>query len=233
MQNAFWALIGIVAGFFIGLRTNYMMGRAFEYRAFLHKAVIDVRLMSERLCSTSYDLQKVPRVDSVVRLCADQFEYLGMKHEANALRDVEREIAAKLELAKQSTSDIQLRSEKEAWIQRLESLQPNWLRFSWRRRSSHISGYKRLGIVCSGFWMLLAVMIYFLGIYFHSSFIADSLWRIYGWIPAPAWAQPAKPDPAFYGLGFGLFVFLPVIVGWILLCLIPFSIRWVRDGFQH
>lgn len=135
MQNAFWALVGIVAGFFIGLRTNYMMGRAFEYRAFLHQAMIDVRLMSERLCSTSYDLQKVPRVDSVVRLCADQFEYLGMEREANALRDIERQITAKLELAKNSTSDIQLRSEKEVWVRQLEGLQPNWLKFLWRKGS--------------------------------------------------------------------------------------------------
>jgi hypothetical protein len=136
MQNAFWAVAGIVAGFFIGLRTNYMMGRAFEYRAFLHQAMIDVRLMSERLCSTSYDLQKVPRVDSVVRLCADQFEYLGMASEADTLRDIEREITVKLELAQRSATDIQLRLEKEAWIRRLESLQPNWLKFFWRKRSS-------------------------------------------------------------------------------------------------
>jgi len=136
MQNAFWALVGIVAGFFIGLRTNYMMGRAFEYRAFLHQAMIDVRLMSERLCSTSYDLRKVPRVDSVVRLCADQFEYLGMEREANTLRAIEREITAKLDSATQSATDIQLRPEKEAWIRRLESLQPKWLKFFWRKRSS-------------------------------------------------------------------------------------------------
>ena len=135
MQNAFWALVGIVAGFFIGLRTNYMMGRAFEYRAFLHQAMIDVRLMSERLCSTSYDLQKVPRVDSVVRLCADQFDYLGMQREADVLRGIERQIAAKLELASRSASDIQLRSEKEAWVRQLESLQPHWLKFFWRKRS--------------------------------------------------------------------------------------------------
>jgi hypothetical protein len=124
MQGAFLTLVGAVVGFFVGLRINYMMGRAFEYRAFLHKAMVDVRLMSERLCSTSYDLQKVPRVDSVVRLCADQFDYLGMEREANTLRDIECEIAAKLELATRSATDIQLRPEKEAWIRRLESLQP-------------------------------------------------------------------------------------------------------------
>jgi len=123
-------------GFFLGLRTNYLMGRAFEYRAFLHQAMIDVRLMSERLCSTSCDLQKVPRVDSVVRLCADQFAYLGMARESNLLREIEHEIAAKLELARQSTDDIHLRSEKEAWIRRLESLQPRWLKLFWRKRTS-------------------------------------------------------------------------------------------------
>lgn len=136
MQNALWTVVGAVAGFFVGLRTNYMMGRAFEYSAFLHQAMIDVRLMSERLCSTSYDLQKVPRADSVVRLCADQFDYIGMEREADALRDIERHITAKLEVAKDSVTDIHLRSGKEAWVRQLEGLQPNWLKFLWRIRSS-------------------------------------------------------------------------------------------------
>jgi hypothetical protein len=132
MQSAFWAVVGAAVGFFLGLRANYLMGRAFEYRAFLHQAMIDVRLMSEPLCSTSYDLQKVPRVDAVVRLCADQFAYLGMEHESNMLRQIEHEIAAKLEEARQSTVDIHFRAEKEAWIQRLGSLQPCWLKWRWR-----------------------------------------------------------------------------------------------------
>jgi len=136
MENALWAFVGAVAGFFLGLLTNHVMGSAFEYRAFLHQAMVEVRLMSERLCSTSYDLHKVPRVDSVVRLCADQFEYLGMGQEADALRDIERESTAKLEIGKHSSTDIHLRPEKEAWIRRIESLQPNWLKFLWRKRSS-------------------------------------------------------------------------------------------------
>jgi len=59
-----------------------------------------------------------------------------MARESNLLREIEHEIAAKLELARQSTDDIHLRSEKEAWIRRLESLQPRWLKLFWRKRTS-------------------------------------------------------------------------------------------------
>jgi hypothetical protein len=90
--------------------------------------------MSERLCSTSYDFQKVPRVDSVVRLCADQLEYLGQKRASDALRNIEREITSKLESAKQSTIDIQFRRDKEDWIRRLEGLQPSWIAFFQRQK---------------------------------------------------------------------------------------------------
>jgi hypothetical protein len=100
-------------------------------------------------------------------------------------------------------------------------------------QSIHISGYKRLGLVCSGVWMLLAVTAYFLGICIHQSFIATTLKKFYIWVPAPDWAQPSRPDPTFDGFGFSLFVFLPVVVGWLLLYVIPRSIHWVRDGFQH
>ena len=120
---------GLFRGFFSGLRTNYVIGRALEYRAFVHKALLEVRLMSERLCSSSWDLQKTPRVDSIVRLCADQIEYLGQKRVADSMRMVEHQITAKLEAAAQSATDIQLRSEKIAWIQQLQSLRPNLVGF--------------------------------------------------------------------------------------------------------
>jgi hypothetical protein len=135
IENAAWAVFGAVFGYFSGLRTNYVIGRAFEYRAFLHKAMLEVRLMSERLCSSSYDLQKVPRVDAVVRLCADQIEYLGQKRVADSLRVIEHQITASVEAAAQSATDIHLRAEKIAWIQQLESLRPSWLVFF--RRQSH------------------------------------------------------------------------------------------------
>ena len=136
IENAAWAVFGVVFGYFGGLRTNYVIGRAFDYRAFLHKAMIEVRLMSERLCSSSYDLQKVPRVDSVVRLCADQIEYLGQKPVADSMRMIEHQITAKLEAAAQSATDIHFRSEKIAWIQQLERLRPNWIVFF--RRQKHV-----------------------------------------------------------------------------------------------
>jgi len=85
--------------------------------------------MSERLCSTSYDLNKVPRADAVVRLCADQIEYLGQRKVAKTLRGIETQIAAKLEAAKDSAVDIDSHSEKVTWIRQLENLRPKWLVF--------------------------------------------------------------------------------------------------------
>jgi len=100
-------------------------------------------------------------------------------------------------------------------------------------RITHISGYKRLGIVCSGLWLLLAVTFYFLGIFTDPSFISHTLRKLYTWQPAPDWAQPYPPgNPRFVGLSFALFVFLPVVIGWLLLYVIPRSVRWVIDGFQ-
>jgi hypothetical protein len=129
VENAFWALVGIIFGFLTGLKTNYVIGRAFEYRAFLHHALLEVRLMPERLCSSSGDLNKVPRADAVVRLCADQIEYLGQRKVAETLRGIETQIAAKLEEAKHSAVDIDFHSEKVAWIRQLENLRPKWLVF--------------------------------------------------------------------------------------------------------
>lgn len=52
MENAFYALTGAIAGCFVGLRTNCVIDRVFEHRAVLHKAMIAVRLMSERAFTT-------------------------------------------------------------------------------------------------------------------------------------------------------------------------------------
>lgn len=129
MENALYAVIGLITGYFVGIRTNYIVGRVFEYRAFLHQAMIEVRLMSENLNSASPDLTKVPRVDSVVRLCADQLEYLDQRKAADVLRELERAIAMKLEEASRSSTQVRFRSEKEAWVRKLEDLRPERLGF--------------------------------------------------------------------------------------------------------
>ena len=41
IENAIWALLGVIFGCFSGLLTNCVIGRAFEYRAFLHHAMIE------------------------------------------------------------------------------------------------------------------------------------------------------------------------------------------------
>src|SRR5207244_5720131 len=81
----FGLLVGAVIGFPLGLRTNYVIGRAFEYRTFLNQAMVEVRLVSAKLKKDSYDYKRVPRADQAVRLFADQIEHLGQKSVALAL----------------------------------------------------------------------------------------------------------------------------------------------------
>jgi hypothetical protein len=104
-------------------------------------------------------------------------------------------------------------------------------------RAIHISGFKRLGIVCSGVWMLVAITGYFLGIYFYPSWLTNALSKFYTWVEG-------KPEvvngldftplaPTFNGLCLSLVVLLPVFIGWLVLFVIPRSVRWVRNGFQQ
>jgi hypothetical protein len=125
----FGLLVGAIIGFPIGLRTNYIIGRAFEYRTFLNQAMVEVRLVSGKLKNGSYDYSRVPRADQAVRLFADQIEHLGQKSVAVALRDIARELAAKFDSARERTEDLDFEAEKEQWIQRMESLKPNWCVF--------------------------------------------------------------------------------------------------------
>jgi len=100
-----------------------------------------------------------------------------------------------------------------------------------------ISGYKRLGIFCSGLWMLLAVTAYYLGICFYPSFLTNTLSKLYTWVEGASVMDKGidfRPlNPTVDGFRLSLFIFLPVVTGWLLLYVIPRSIRWVRDGFQH
>lgn len=81
--------------------------------------------------------------------------------------------------------------------------------------------------------MFLAVTIYFLGLWTYPSFITTALSKLYTWTPTPYWAQPAPPwNLKFHGIRFSLFVFLPVVVGWLMFFVILRLVRWVKDGFQ-
>ena len=99
--TVFGLLVGAIIGFPIGLRTNYIIGRAFEYRAFLNQAMVEVRLVSEKLKKGSYDYSRVPRADQAVRLFADQIEHLGQKSVAIALRGIAGELATKFDSARE------------------------------------------------------------------------------------------------------------------------------------
>jgi hypothetical protein len=104
-------------------------------------------------------------------------------------------------------------------------------------RNIHISGCKRLGIICSGFWMLVAVTIYFLGIHVYPSSFTNALSKLYTWVegePETVKGIDLTPlNPTMDGLKLSLFVLVPVMSGWLVLYVIPRSIRWVRDGFEY
>ena len=119
-------LVGTVIGFPMGLRTNYIIGRAFEYRAFLNQAMVEVRLVSAKLKKSSYDYSRVPRADQADRLFADQIEHLGQKAVAIALRQIAAELAAKFDVARERSEDLDFEGEKEHWIKKMETLKPRW-----------------------------------------------------------------------------------------------------------
>ena len=129
-RDVFLTIVGLFVGTGIGvplgLRTNYVVGRAFEYRAFLNQAMIEVRLVSAKLKKGSHDYGRVPRADQAVRLFADQVDHLGQHSVAAALREIASELAAKFELAAERTEDLDFEKEKAQWITRMESLRPNW-----------------------------------------------------------------------------------------------------------
>jgi len=52
MRDELLMLIGAMIGFFLGLYSHWLMGNLFEYRAFLHQALFEVRLMSGRMKNT-------------------------------------------------------------------------------------------------------------------------------------------------------------------------------------
>jgi hypothetical protein len=104
-------------------------------------------------------------------------------------------------------------------------------------RTIYISGYKRVGIFCSGLWALVATTAYFLGIYFYPCFLTNALTKLYIWVEGPSELVKGidlRPlNPTADGFRLSLFIFLPICIGWLVLYIIPRSVRWVRDGFRH
>ncbi len=96
-------------------------------------------------------------------------------------------------------------------------------------RPPNINGHMRLGIVTSGFWLLLSVSAYFLGIWLYPSFITSTLSKLYTWVegaPIVDRALDFTPlSPTVDSLRLTLLVVLPLFIGWTALCVIPRSIR--------
>ena len=101
-------------------------------------------------------------------------------------------------------------------------------------RSRHLNGYKRLGIFCSGLWVLVAVTVYYLGISFCPSSLTNLLHNLYDWVQGPAEVVGMKPNtPTADDFKLCLFILLPICTGWLVLFILPRSLRWVKDGFRQ
>ena len=97
------------------------------------------------------------------------------------------------------------------------------------------SGFRRLGIVISGLWLLVFPVAYFAGLAFYPSRLTTVLRHLYTWSPG----QPAAPGEPGHEFGFipefpslnpaaliGLSL-LPLVIGWLFLWLLPLSFRWI------
>lgn len=93
-----------------------------------------------------------------------------------------------------------------------------------------LSGYFRLGIVLSIAWLLIFPGIYFLGLKIFPLTLGDAMAGLYTWVyPSPrTWGRPTINW--FVLISYSI---LPVLVPWLLLFVIPSSIRWVRAGFAR
>ncbi len=129
-------LVGIVSGYILGLRTNYIIGRMFEYRAFLHQALFEVRLMSGRMKNNSGDYRRVPRADQAVRLFADQIDSLGQPEAAATMRGVSKQMEEKFDVCRHRDSDLDFHDDKAQWVSTLTSLRPKWLPFFKQRKNA-------------------------------------------------------------------------------------------------
>ena len=124
---------GAVIGFFIGLRTNFVIGRVFEFRAFLNQALFEVRLMSGRMKKDSADFCRLPRADQAVRLYADQIDTIGQPACAAAMREIAEQMEAKFAACQPRDTDLDFHDDKGRWVSTLAELKPRWLPFLQKR----------------------------------------------------------------------------------------------------
>lgn len=110
------------------------------------------------------------------------------------------------------------------------------------RVSNAFSGYKRLGIVLSGLWLVSVPIVYFGALAMDRSPVTSGLRVLYDWIPGTKAAAPGElghdigfiPDvPVPNVLALSLLCAVPVLTGWFVLFVLPSSVCWVRDGFRR
>jgi hypothetical protein len=98
-----------------------------------------------------------------------------------------------------------------------------------------VTGHIRLGVVLSALWLIIFPSIYFLGLYMLPAAFADAVWPLYRWLPgAQVEVAPhsyfTQIHPAIKWVAFVLGSLLPVVIPWIVLFVIPQTIRWVQSG---
>jgi hypothetical protein len=103
----------------------------------------------------------------------------------------------------------------------------------------YISGFLRLGIVLSAGWIILFPTIYSLALigFYSNPRISYALRALYMWTEGETGRTNEGFDftptiPHFSLPRFISFYVVPLFFGWLLLYVLPRSIRWVAEGFR-
>ena len=111
-----------------------------------------------------------------------------------------------------------------------------------------MNGWQRLGIVISAVWLLIGTFAYFHEISNHPSWLKGLPQLAYQWVQDNEFTQKAHQNarlegkdfsnnyiflkPTFSASGLLSFIFAPIIVSWVVVYLLIFIIRWVKNGFN-
>ena len=111
-----------------------------------------------------------------------------------------------------------------------------------------INGWQRLGTVASAIWLILGTFTYFHEISNHPSWLNGFPQSAYHWVEDREFTQIAHKDaqlkgndfsnkyvflkPTFRASGFLSFTLAPIVISWVIVYLLLFTIRWVKRGFK-
>ena len=100
--------------------------------------------------------------------------------------------------------------------------------------------HMRLGVVLPGFWGLLSPSAYFLTLWLYRNFplptklwIKTNLWELYHWGFYISNFPRGEHFPSTDSVRLTLLIISPLLICWLVLCIIPCSFRWVLEGYQN